>query len=65
MRWRKSRPFLRPTFATLTALIRLPARRATLRQGNADMTKWLSHEEVDMPVSPLHRVLDDVGTRET
>lgn len=50
---------------TEVALARLPAGRAVLRQGNADMTRGLSREEVDTLVSLLRRVLDNVEALET
>lgn len=49
---------------TETALKRLPAGRAALRQGNADMTKGLAPEEVDALVSLLRRVLANVEAME-
>lgn len=49
---------------TDTALARLPAGRTVLRQGNADMTKGLSPEEVDTLVSLLRRVLNNVESLE-
>lgn len=49
---------------TEAALERLPAGRAVLRQGNADMTKGLSPEEVETLVSLLRRVLDNVEALE-
>ncbi|MCS4244715.1 MULTISPECIES: MarR family winged helix-turn-helix transcriptional regulator [Rhizobium/Agrobacterium group] len=57
----------RSSLVSLTdgALARLPAGRAVLRQGNADMTKGLSLEEVDTLVSLLRRVLDNVEALET
>lgn len=57
----------RSSLVSLTdaALARLPAGRAVLRQGNADMTKGLSRQEVDTLVSLLRRVLDNVEALET
>jgi DNA-binding MarR family transcriptional regulator len=57
----------RSSLVSLTdaALARLPAGRAVLRQGNVDMTKGLSREEVDTLVSLLRRVLDNVDSLET
>ena len=49
---------------TETALARLPVGRAVLRQGNADMTRGLSRQEVDTLVSLLRRVLDNVEALE-
>jgi MarR family transcriptional regulator, transcriptional regulator for hemolysin len=49
---------------TSKALERLPAGRAVLRQGNADMTKGLSAEEVATLVSLLRRVLENVEVME-
>lgn len=49
---------------TQKALERLPAGRAVLRQGNADMTKGLTPEEIDTLVSLLKRVLDNVEVME-
>lgn len=45
---------------TDAALDRLPAGRAVLRQGNADMTKGLTTEEVETLVSLLKRVLENI-----
>ncbi len=52
----------RSSLVSLTeeALGRLPAGRAILRQGNADMTNGLSPEEVDTLVSLLSRVLTNI-----
>lgn len=49
---------------TQPALARLPAGRAVLRQGNADMTKGLSEQEVATLISLLRRVLDNVEALE-
>ncbi len=49
---------------TEEALGRLPAGRAVLRQGNADMTKGLSPEEVETLVSLLRRVLTNIEAME-
>lgn len=49
---------------TQKAIERLPAGRAVLRQGNADMTKGLSGEETDTLVSLLRRVLANVDAME-
>ncbi|ESY72552.1 MarR family transcriptional regulator [Mesorhizobium sp. M1050] len=46
------------------ALARLPAGRAILRQGNADIMKGLSPEEVDTLVSLLQRVLANIEALE-
>ncbi|MFW7266441.1 MarR family winged helix-turn-helix transcriptional regulator [Gluconacetobacter sp. Hr-1-5] len=46
------------------ALERLPAGRAVLRQGNADMTRGLAPEEVDTLVSLLKRVLANIEALE-
>lgn len=46
------------------ALARLPAGRAVLRQGNADITKGLSSQEVDTLVSLLKRVLANIEALE-
>ncbi|WP_430912517.1 MarR family winged helix-turn-helix transcriptional regulator [Methylobacterium sp. sgz302541] len=56
----------RSSFISLTddALGRLPAGRAVLRQGNADITKGLSPEEVDTLVSLLARVLANIEALE-
>lgn len=56
----------RSSLVSLTdeALARLPAGRAVLRQGNADVTKGLSPQEVDTLVSLLRRVLDNVDMPE-
>ncbi|MDX3900718.1 MAG: MarR family transcriptional regulator [Sphingobium sp.] len=56
----------RSSLVSLTdkALDRLPAGRAILRQGNADMTRGLSPEEVDTLVSLLRRVLANIETLE-
>ena len=51
-------------YLTEDALGRLPAGRAILRQGNADMTKGLSREEVDTLVSLLRRVLANIEALE-
>ena len=45
---------------TVQALERLPAGREILLQGNRDMTRGLSHEEVETLVSLLERVLTNV-----
>lgn len=52
----------RASMVSLTeqARIRLPAGRAVLRQGNADMTKGLSSDDVATLVSLLQRVLANV-----
>lgn len=49
---------------TKTALERLPAGRAVLRQGNADMTKGLTSEEVDTLVVLLRQVLANIEVME-
>ncbi|GAC88984.1 transcriptional regulator MarR [Gluconobacter thailandicus F149-1 = NBRC 100600] len=49
---------------TKMALERLPAGRAVLRQGNADMTKGLTSEEIDTLVVLLRRVLANIETME-
>ncbi|MBS1072939.1 MarR family transcriptional regulator [Gluconobacter cerinus] len=49
---------------TKTALDRLPAGRAVLRQGNADMTKGLTSEEVDTLVVLLRQVLANIEVME-
>jgi len=49
---------------TEAALARLPAGRAVLRQGNADITDGLSAEEVDTLVSLLKRVLANIEALE-
>ncbi|MBO1326574.1 MarR family transcriptional regulator [Acetobacter sp. TBRC 12305] len=49
---------------TPEALARLPAGRAVLRQGNADMTQGLTPDEVDTLVSLLKRVLANIETME-
>jgi MarR family transcriptional regulator for hemolysin len=49
---------------TKAALARLPAGRAVLRQGNADMTEGLSAEEIDTLVSLLKRVLANIEALE-
>ncbi|TGX50294.1 MarR family transcriptional regulator [Sphingomonas gei] len=56
----------RSSLVSLTeiALERLPAGRAVLRQGNADMTKGLSRDEVDALISLLRRVLANVEALE-
>lgn len=56
----------RSSLVSLTdaALSRLPAGRGVLRQGNADMTKGLSEQEVEMLISLLRRVLDNVEALE-
>ncbi|MES1971148.1 MAG: MarR family transcriptional regulator [Pseudomonadota bacterium] len=46
------------------ARTRLPAGRAVLRQGNADITRGLSSEELDTLVSLLKRVLANVEALE-
>jgi DNA-binding MarR family transcriptional regulator len=43
---------------------RLPAGRAVLRQGNADMTAGLSQEDIALLVSLLQHVLDNVEAME-
>lgn len=43
---------------------RLPAGRAVLRRGNADMTKGMSPEEVELLVSLLSRVLTNLEALE-
>jgi DNA-binding MarR family transcriptional regulator len=45
---------------TQAALERLPAGRAVLKQGNADITKGLSSSEIDTLVSLLQRVIANV-----
>lgn len=45
---------------TDVALGRLPAGRRVLREGNAEMTRGLSSEEVETLVDLLRRVLDNV-----
>ncbi len=50
---------------TKEALDRLPAGRDVLRQGNADMTRGLSHDEVDTLVSLLRRVLANIEALES
>lgn len=52
----------RASLVSLTeqARTRLPAGRAVLRQGNADMTKGLSAEDVSTLISLLQRVLDNI-----
>lgn len=56
----------RSSLVSLTdqALERLPAGRAVLRQGNADMTRGLSGAEVDTLVSLLRRVLANIESLE-
>ena len=49
---------------TEQAIERLPAGRAVLQQGNADMTKGLSPDEVATLVELLRRVLDNVKAME-
>ncbi|GAA3677845.1 MULTISPECIES: MarR family winged helix-turn-helix transcriptional regulator [Acetobacter] len=49
---------------TDATLEKLPAGRAILRQGNAEMTKGLSEKEVEMLVSLLRRVLENVESME-
>lgn len=49
---------------TKAALDRLPAGRAVLRQGNADMTKGLTSEEVDTLVVLLRQVLANIEVME-
>lgn len=49
---------------TNKALARLPAGREVLRQGNADITKGFSSEEIDTLVSLLRRVLANVDALE-
>lgn len=50
---------------TKQAASRLPAGRAVLKQGNADMTRGLSKQEVDTLTSLLRRVLANVEAMET
>lgn len=52
-------------FLTEQARARLPAGRAVLRQGNADMTRGLSDAEIDTLVSLLQRVLDNIEALES
>lgn len=56
----------RASLVSLTgqAQARLPAGRAVLRQGNADMTRGLSSDDVAMLVSLLQRVLANVEALE-
>ncbi len=49
---------------TEAARARLPAGRAVLRQGNADMTQGLSAEETETLVNLLRRVLANVEAME-
>ena len=49
---------------TKTALDRLPAGRAVLRQGNADMTKGLTSEEIDTLMRLLRQVLANIEVME-
>ncbi|NHN86462.1 MarR family transcriptional regulator [Acetobacter musti] len=49
---------------TKTALERLPAGRAVLRQGNADMTKGLTSDEINTLVTLLRRVLVNIEAME-
>ena len=49
---------------TETALARLPAGRAMLREGNAEMTRGLSAQEVETLVGLLRRVLANVEAME-
>ncbi|OUI93850.1 MarR family transcriptional regulator [Acetobacter persici] len=49
---------------TDATLEKLPAGRAVLRQGNSEMTKGLTEEEVEMLVSLLRRVLKNVDSME-
>ncbi|GBR11043.1 MarR family winged helix-turn-helix transcriptional regulator [Acetobacter oeni] len=49
---------------TKKALEHLPAGRAILRQGNDDMTRGLTPEEIDILVSLLRRVLTNVEALE-
>ncbi|UMM07900.1 MarR family transcriptional regulator [Gluconobacter frateurii] len=49
---------------TKTALERLPAGRAVLRQGNADMTKGLTSEEIDTLIMLLRQVLANIEVME-
>ncbi|CAN5224005.1 MarR family transcriptional regulator [soil metagenome] len=52
----------RASLVSLTdkAMERLPAGRAVLRQGNADMTKGLSPEDVETLLSLLSRILANI-----
>lgn len=49
---------------TKMALERLPAGRVVLRQGNADMTKGLTSEEIDTLLVLLRRILANIETME-
>lgn len=49
---------------TKQALSRLPAGRAVLKQGNAEMTEGLSAKEVETLIGLLRRVLANVETME-
>ncbi|MBS1001168.1 MarR family transcriptional regulator [Acetobacter persici] len=49
---------------TDAALEKLPAGRAILRQGNSEMTKGLTKEEIETLVSLLRRVLENVDSME-
>lgn len=49
---------------TDAALKELPAGRAILRQGNSEMTKGLTEEEIETLVSLLRRVLENVDSME-
>ncbi|OAG74488.1 transcriptional regulator [Gluconobacter japonicus] len=49
---------------TKMALERLPAGRAVLRQGNADMTKGLTSEEIDTLIMLLRQVLANIEVME-
>lgn len=50
---------------TDAALEKLPAGRAILRQGNSEMTKGLTKEEIETLVSLLRRVLENVDSMES
>jgi MarR family transcriptional regulator, transcriptional regulator for hemolysin len=52
-------------FLTEEARSRIPAGRAILQQGNVEMTKGLSTEEVNTLVRLLRRVLDNLDELET
>ncbi|MBF0875778.1 MarR family transcriptional regulator [Gluconobacter cerevisiae] len=49
---------------TDATLEKLPAGRAILRQGNSDMTKGLTEDEIETLVSLLRRVLENVDSME-
>ncbi|WP_212376749.1 MarR family winged helix-turn-helix transcriptional regulator [Acetobacter persici] len=49
---------------TDAALEKLPAGRAILRQGNSEMTKGLTEDEIETLVSLLRRVLENVDSME-